>query len=204
MNIGYARVSTQDQNLSLQLDALKSAGCDKIYQEKASGAKADRPELTRLLEHVREGDTIVIWKLDRLGRSLPNLVELVTSLQARGVGLVTLNGPIDTTTAQGKFTFQIFAVLAEYERELIRERTKAGLASARRQGKKLGRKEGLSEEAEKTARVAESMYRENVYSVQEIAKRLTISKTTLYKYLKHRGINIGNDVFRILDSGAVQ
>lgn len=191
MKIGYARVSTQDQNLSLQLDALNAAGCDKLFQEKASGAKADRPELQKLLEHVREGDAIVIWKLDRLGRTLPHLIELVNSLKDRGIGLISLNDPIDTTTAQGRFTFSIFASLAEFEREIIRERTRAGLASARRRGKKLGRKEGLSEEAERTALAAESLYRENKYSVQEIAKRLSISKTTLYKYLKHRGIEVG-------------
>lgn len=191
MKFGYARVSTQDQNLSLQLDTLKAAGCEKIYQEKASGAKADRPELQKLLEHVRDGDTIVIWKLDRLGRSLTHLVELVTKLDAQGVGLISLHDPIDTTTAQGRLVFRIFASLAEFEREVIRERTMAGLASARRRGQKLGRKEGLSQEAENKSRIAESLYKEGKLSAIDMAKQLGISKTTLYVYLKHRGVQIG-------------
>jgi len=191
MKFGYARVSTQDQNLSLQLDALKAAGCQKVYQEKASGAKSDRPELQKLLEHVREGDTIVIWKLDRLGRSLTHLVELVTKLDAQGVGLISLHDPIDTTTAQGRLVFRIFASLAEFEREVIRERTVAGLASARRRGQKLGRKEGLSKEAEDKSRIAESLYKEGILSANNVAKQLNISKTTLYVYLRHRGVEIG-------------
>ena len=190
MKIGYARVSTQDQNLWLQLDALKAASCEMIYQEKASGAKVDRPELKKLLEHARAGDAIVIWKLDRLGRSLPHLVELVTSLEARGIGLISLNDPIDTTTAQGRLVFRIFASLAEFEKELIRERTMAGLASARSRGQQLGRKKGLSKEAEDKSRIAESLYNEKKLSVNSIAKQLGISKTTLYAYLKHRGVEI--------------
>ncbi|RIV20500.1 recombinase family protein [Fibrisoma montanum] len=191
MKIGYARVSTQDQKLSLQLDALKGAGCDRIYEEKASGAKADRPELMKLLEHVRQGDTVVIWKLDRLGRSLAHLVQLVSDLEKQGVGLISLNDPIDTTTAQGRLVFRIFASLAEFEREVIRERTNAGLASARRRGQTLGRKKGLSQEAENKSRIAESLYKEGKFTVQEIAKQIGISKPTLYTYLKHRGIVIG-------------
>ena len=193
MKIGYARVSTQDQNLSLQLDALKSNGCDKIYQEKASGAKADRPELQKLLEHARDGDTVVIWKLDRLGRSLPHLVELVTLLESRNIGLVSLNDPLDTTTAQGRLVFRIFASLAEFEREIIKERTQAGLASARRRGQRLGRPEGLSKEAENKSRIAASLYNEGKLSSNEIARQLGMSKTTLYVYLKHRGVEIGHN-----------
>ncbi|MVM33722.1 resolvase [Spirosoma sp. HMF4905] len=191
MKIGYARVSTQDQNLSLQLDALKASGCEKIFQEKASGAKVERTELQKLLEHVREGDTVVIWKLDRLGRSLPHLVELVSTLESRGIGLISLNDPIDTTTAQGRLVFRIFASLAEFEREVIKERTQAGLASARRRGQQLGRKKGLSKEAENKSRIAESLYKEKKLSVNEIAKQLGIAKPTLYVYLKHRGVQIG-------------
>jgi DNA invertase Pin-like site-specific DNA recombinase len=191
MKIGYARVSTQDQNLSLQLDALQAAGCTKIYQEKASGARVDRPELATMLEHVREGDTIVIWKLDRLGRSLTNLVQIVTDLESRNIGLISLNDPVDTTTAQGRLVFRIFASLAEYERELIRERTKAGQASAKRRGQLLGRKPGLNKKAEDTSRIAESLYKEGQFSVQQIATQLSISKNTLYKYLRLRGITIG-------------
>lgn len=191
MKIGYARVSTQDQNLALQLDALKTAGCDKVYQEKASGVKVERPELAKLLELVREGDTLVIWKLDRLGRSLAHLIKLVADLEQRQVGLLSLNDPVDTTTAQGRLVFRIFASLAEFEREVIRERTLAGLASARRRGQLLGRPKGLSKGAEQKARIAESLYKEEKYSVEQIARELTISKTTLYKYLRRRGVVIG-------------
>ena len=144
MKIGYARVSTQEQNLSLQIDALNQAGCEQIYQEKVSGSLADRPELTRLLEMIRVGDTLVIWKLDRLGRSLAHLIGLVSDLEARQIGLLSLNDPVDTTTPQGRLVFRIFASLAEFEREVIRERTMAGLASARRRGQRLGRPKGLS------------------------------------------------------------
>lgn len=191
MKIGYARVSTQDQNLSLQTEDLLQAGCSKIFQEKVSGAKAERPELSKMLDHVREGDTVIIWKLDRLGRSLVHLIELVTNLENRGIGLVSLNDPINTTTPQGRLVFRFFASLAEFERELIRERTQAGLASARRRGQRLGRPEGLSKEAQNTARIAESLYKEGTFSVNHIAKDLGISKTTLYEYLRYRNVEIG-------------
>jgi DNA invertase Pin-like site-specific DNA recombinase len=194
MKLGYARVSTQDQNLALQLDALKAAGCLKIFQEKASGSKIERPELGRLLEIIRQGDTLVIWKLDRLGRSLNHLIEIVTQLEEQHVGLVSLNDPIDTTTAQGRLVFRIFASLAEFEREVIRERTLAGLASARRRGQLLGRRKGLSKAAEQKARIGESLYKEAKYSVEQIARELHISKTTLYKYLRQRGVEIGTAV----------
>lgn len=190
MKLGYARVSTQEQNLALQLDALKNIGCDKIYQEKISGASADRPELKKLLELIREGDTLVIWKLDRLGRSLGHLIALVADLEQRQIGLLSLNDPVDTTTAQGRLIFRIFASLAEFEREVIRERTLAGLASARRRGQLLGRPKGLSKAAQQKARIAESLYKEATYSVEQIARELSISKTTLYKYLRQRGVQI--------------
>ncbi|WP_317046718.1 recombinase family protein [Spirosoma pollinicola] len=158
MKLGYPRVSTapadrQAQNLALQLDALKAAGCLKIYQEKASRSKTERPELNRLLEIIREGDTLMIWKLDLLGRSLNHLIEIVTRLEDHHIGLVSLNDPIDTTTAQGRLVFRIFASLAEFEREVIRERTLAGLASARRRGQLLGRRKGLSKAGEQKARI---------------------------------------------------
>ncbi|MFD2937080.1 recombinase family protein [Spirosoma flavum] len=191
MKIGYARVSTQDQNLYLQIDALEATGCEKLYQERASSAKADRPELRKLLDHARTGDTVVIWKLDRLGRSLAHLVDVVTKLESRGIGLISLNDPVDTTTAQGRLMFRIFASLAEFEREVIKERTQAGLQSARRRGQRLGRPEGLSKEAENKSRIAESLYKEGNLSSNEIAQQLGISKTTLYVYLKHRGLKIG-------------
>ncbi len=178
---------------SLQIDALKAQGVDKIFQEKASGAKADRPELNKLLEHMREGDTVVVWKLDRLGRSLAHLVQLVTDLESRGVGLISLNDPVDTTTAQGRLVFRIFASLAEFEREVIRERTNAGLQSARRRGQTLGRKPGLSKSAQDKAMIAESLYREGKFSINGIAEHISISKPTLYRYLRSRGIQIGNE-----------
>lgn len=191
MKIGYARVSTADQNLNLQLDALKKAGCEKFYQEKVSGAKTARPELERMLENARPGDIIVIWKLDRLGRSLKHLVELVGTLMEREVGLQSLNDPIDTTTPQGRLTFNIFASLAEFERDLIRERTQAGLKAARARGRKGGRPKGLSGRAKQAAKAAETLYRKREHSVQEIAKMLGISKSTLYTYLKHQGVEVG-------------
>lgn len=190
MLLGYARVSTNDQNLDLQLDALRLHGCEKFFSDTVSGAKANRPGLDEMLKVARSKDVIVIWKLDRLGRSLKHLVDLVAELNERNVGLRSLNDPIDTTTAQGRLVFNIFASLAEFEREIIRERTNAGLTAARARGRKGGRKPGLSEEAKKKARIAESYYREEM-PVDEIAKSLDISKATLYKYLRFRGVGIG-------------
>lgn len=191
MKVGYARVSTRDQNADLQLDALKRAGCERIYQDTASGAKSARPELDKLLAHVRSGDTMVIWKLDRLGRSLKHLVELVGELAERKVGLQSLNDPIDTTHAQGRLVFNLFASLAEFERELIRERTQAGLSAARARGRVGGRPKGLPATAEATAMAAETLYREGRLSVSAIGEKLHISKSTLYRYLRHRGVVIG-------------
>ncbi len=190
MKIGYARVSTNEQNLSLQLDALKAEGCEKIFQDKISGAKSERPEFSKLLEGLRKGDTVIVYKLDRLGRSLKHLIETVADFQDRGVSFKSLNDPVDTTSPQGKLIFNIFASLAEFERELIRERTMAGLASARARGRIGGRPKGLSEDAENTARICESLYREGTHSANAIAKQLGISKATLYKYLRHRGVEI--------------
>lgn len=191
MNIGYARVSTQDQDLSLQIDALNNAGCKKIYKEKITGSKKERPQLNELLEQLREGDVIVIWKLDRLARSLKDLVSLVNEIQEKGGALHSLNDQIDTTTPHGKFTFHIFAALAEFERDIIRERTKAGLAAARARGRKGGRPKGLSKKAQHTAIIAEKLYQERELTVKEICEQLSISKGTLYNYLRYRGVNIG-------------
>lgn len=191
MKLGYARVSTRDQDLNLQLDALTAQGCQKIFQEKITGASKDRPELTRLLEQLREGDTVVIWKLDRLGRSLKDLVALVTEIQAKGAGLQSLNDSIDTTTPQGKLTFHLFAALAEFEREIIRERTMAGLQAARARGRKGGRPKGLSRKAEHLAMIAEKFYKEGELTVTEICQELSISRSTLYSYLRHRGVKVG-------------
>ncbi|HCU2000750.1 recombinase family protein [Aeromonas caviae] len=191
MKIGYARVSTRDQTPDLQVDALKAAGCERVYQDVASGAKAARPALDELLGQLRNGDVLVIWKLDRLGRSLKHLVELVDRLMKLGVGLVSLNDPVDTTHAQGRFVFNLFASLAEFEREVISERTQAGLSAARARGRVGGRPPGLSPQAETIALAAETLYRARKLSVAAIAQKLHVSKSTLYSYLRHRGVEIG-------------
>ncbi|MCP4356878.1 MAG: recombinase family protein, partial [Chloroflexi bacterium] len=183
MKIGYARVSTQDQDLSLQLDALEKVGCVQIYKEKITSSAKERPQLQRMMAQLREGDTVVIWKLDRLARSLKDLVSLVNEIQERGAGLYSLNDHIDTTTPHGKFTFHLFAALAEFERDIIRERTKAGLAAARARGRKGGRPKGLSQKAQHTAIIAEQLYREGALTVKEICEQLSISKGTFYNYL---------------------
>ena len=178
--VGYARVSTAQQSPQLQIDALQSAGCQQIYQEIASGAKAQRPQLEEMLAQLRSGDVLVVWKLDRLGRSLTHLVQLVNQLLEQDVGLQSLNDPIDTTSAQGRLMFNIFASLAEFERELIGERTQAGLKSARARGRSGGRPKGLSEQAKLTAAAAESLYQEGKLSVRQISRQLDISTGTLY------------------------
>lgn len=191
MKLGYARVSTKEQNLALQVDALNKEGCEQIFQEKITGSKAKRPELDNLLANLRKGDVVVIWKLDRLGRSLKDLVTLMTQLQDKGVGLLSLNDHINTTTPTGKLTFHLFAALAEFERDIIRERTQAGLAAARARGRKGGRPKGLSQKAEHTAIIAQRLYEEEDLSVQQICDQLSIAKRTFYKYLRHRGVEIG-------------
>jgi len=190
MKIGYARVSTKEQNLSLQMDALEKEGCKQIFQEKISGAKADRPELRKMIGQLREGDIIVTWKLDRMGRSLRDLVNLVNEIQDKRAGLKSLNDAIDTTTPQGKLTFHLFASLAEFERDIIRERTKAGLAAARARGRQGGRPKGLSKEAKDKAMVAETLYKQGEMSVTEICRHLNIGRSTLYKYLRYRGVKL--------------
>lgn len=192
MQIGYARVSTKDQSFDLQVDALRKAGCERVLKEVVSGAKVERPVLDAVLADLRTGDVLVIWKLDRLGRSLRHLVELAGTLMERNVGLRSLNDPIDTTTSQGRLAFNLFASLAEFERDLIRERTQAGLTAARARGRKGGRPKGLPPGAERTAYAAETLYREQRLSVREIADELGIAKSTLYAYLRHRGVPIGS------------
>jgi len=191
MKIGYARVSTKDQSLNLQEDALKKAGCEIIYSEHISGAKSDRPELLKMKEHLRKGDIVVVWKLDRLGRSLRDLVDLISGFQEQGVGFQSLQDNINTTTPTGKLTFHIFAALAEFERDIISTRTKAGLAAARARGRVGGRPKGLSKKAQDKARLAESLYLENKRSIKEICDHLDITKPTLYRYLRSRGMEIG-------------
>lgn len=191
MKIGYARVSTKDQNLDLQKDALEKAGCKKIYSEQVSGAKIERKQLDELIKQVRKGDIIIVWKLDRLGRSLRDLVNLISKFQEMEVGFKSLQDSIDTTTPTGKLTFHLFAALAEFERDIISERTKAGLKSARARGRLGGRPKGLSKQAQNKSRLAESLYKEKELSIKEICDYLSISKPTLYRYLRHRNITVG-------------
>jgi DNA invertase Pin-like site-specific DNA recombinase len=190
MKFGYARVSTHQQDLSLQLDALEKAGCETIFQEKVTGATKERPELQNLLVQLRKGDTLIIWKLDRLGRSVRDLIELVTQLQDRGVEFQSLNDHIDTSTPQGKLTFHLFAALAEFERAIISERTKAGLVAARARGRKGGRPKGLSKIMQQKAIIAESYYQQGELSVKEMCEDLQISRSTFYRLLRFRGVPI--------------
>jgi len=178
--VGYARVSTLDQNPALQLDALSAAGCTKIFDDHASGARADRPGLQSALDYVREGDVLVVWKLDRLGRSLAHLIEVVAALEQRGVGFRSITEAIDTTTPGGRLVFHLFGALGQFERDLIRERTRAGLTAAAARGRKGGRKPAV--DAEKLAR-ARSMIAKGL-SVREAAVRLKIGKTALYETLR--------------------
>ncbi|MCU0468998.1 MAG: recombinase family protein [Arcicella sp.] len=192
MKIGYARVSTKDQVLDLQIDALNKEGCELIFKETASGAKTDRPELQNLLKHIRKGDIVVVYKLDRLGRSLKHLLEVVAELNTKEVGIRSINDAIDTTTPQGRLFFNISASFAEFERDLIRERTKSGLEAARARGRKGGRRQGMTKEAEQKAILAETYYKEGKMGVNQIADEIGVSKMTLYKYLKYRKVKIGN------------
>jgi DNA invertase Pin-like site-specific DNA recombinase len=191
MKVGYARVSTRDQNLDMQIMALKKDGCDRVFEEVISGVKTERPILDLMLAELRPGDILVMWKLDRLGRSLKHLIELVQWLMDHQIGLRSLNDPIDTTTPHGRLIFNIFASLAEFERDVIRERTQAGLNAARARGRVGGRPRGLSNTAETTACAVETLYREGRLSVRQIAEKLAISKATLYNYLRHRQVEIG-------------
>lgn len=190
MKIGYARVSTKDQNLNLQQDALQREGCEKVFEEKGSGTKSDRPQLNRMLEQLRQNDVVIVWKLDRLGRSLRDLVRRVTEIQDKGAEFKSLHDHIDTTTPQGKLTFHLFAALAEFERDIIAERTRAGLEAARARGRKGGRPKGLSKKAQDKAMIAETLYRQQK-PVSEICDHLHISKSTLYRYLEYRGVEVG-------------
>lgn len=180
MLVGYARVSTPEQSLDLQQDALARAGCERVFTDVASGALAERPGLTAALTFLRPGDTLAVWKLDRLGRSLPHLIESVTELRAKGIGFRSLQESLDTTTSGGKLVFHVFAALAEFERDLIRERTRAGLVAARARGRKGGRPRVM--DARKVA-MALALYGEAKHTPGEICAALRISRTTLYRYL---------------------
>lgn len=180
MLIGYARISTADQNLHLQKDALKAAGCTQICEDTASGAKASRPGLEKALGMLREGDILVVWKLDRLGRSLKHLIENVQALDSRGIGFKSLQDNIDTTTPGGKLLFHILGSLAEFERDLIRERTNAGLAAARARGRKGGRPPGGHIKKQEAVL---ALRQDPKRSVQEICEMLHISQATFYRYV---------------------
>ena len=180
MLVGYARVSTLDQNPALQIDALKGVGCERIFIEKASGAQRDRPELKAALTYVRAGDTLVVWKLDRLARSMRQLIETVEDLQSRGIELRSLTESIDTATPGGRLVFHIFGALAEFERAVIRERTNAGLQAARERGKKGGRPRRLGP---KDLAAAKAMLADPEIRMEDVARRLNVSPATLYRHL---------------------
>jgi DNA invertase Pin-like site-specific DNA recombinase len=178
--LGYARVSTVDQNPDLQLDALRATGCYRLFVDQASGTLDDRPELVRLLDQVRPGDTLVVWKLDRLGRSLRHLIDTVGDLHLRGIGFRSLQESIDTTTPTGKLVFHLFGALAEFERDLIHERTMAGLAAARARGRLGGRPTSMS--PQKVA-VARQLHEGRRHTVAAIAEMLGVSRATIYRHL---------------------
>ena len=181
MKIGYARVSTLEQNLNLQIDALKKEGCEKILTDEISGSVADRPGLKKLKEILRKGDTLVVWRLDRLGRTLKHLIEWVNELSEKNIGFKSLQETIDTSHSSGKLIFHIFGALSEFERNLIRERTTAGLAAARARGKRGGRPKKLSSDKR---RLSVTLYKGKKHSIKQICEMVDISKPTLYKYIK--------------------
>lgn len=181
MKIGYARVSTHDQNLDLQKDALEKVGCEKIFVDEISGTVAKREGLEKAKEMLRKGDVLIVWRLDRLGRSIRDLIDWVNLLEEEGIGFKSLQESIDTTTSSGKLIFHIFAALAEFERNLIRERTNAGLAATRARGKLGGRKKSLSANEQ---RRAVEMYKRKNHTVQQICKMMNITKPTLYAYIR--------------------
>ena len=183
VNIGYARISTDDQNLALQRDALTAAGCDPIYEDTKSGAKADRPGLKLALEVARAGDLLVVWRLDRLGRSLSDLIVLSKTLERRGVGLKSLKEQIDTTSSGGRLVFHMFGALAEFERDLIRARTRAGLTAARARGRTGGRPpvKGLADPRQLA--LARTLYAAKETPVGELARMFKVSRATFYRYV---------------------
>ncbi|MEA9424931.1 MULTISPECIES: recombinase family protein [Aeromonas] len=186
MIVGYARVSTQDQSLELQLDALRVAGCEQIFSEKITGKSRERPELTTCLKMLRKEDVLVVWKLDRLARSLKDLVELINELESRQIGFRSVTEAIDTTTAGGRLVFHIFGALAEFEHNLIRERTIAGLAAARARGRKGGRKPSMSTA---DTRKAAAMLKDDKITKKEVAEHFGVSRLTLNKSLAREGFD---------------
>lgn len=186
MLIGYARVSTQDQTLNLQKDALEKIGCTKIFTDTASGVSTERKGLDDAIAYVREGDTLVVWRLDRLGRSLKHLIETITKLNNRKIGFKSITENIDTTTSGGKLVFHIFGALAEFERDIIRERTNAGLQAARARGRLGGRPKARALNTSKKVALAQSLYENKNNTIDEICKTLGISRSTLYRYINVR------------------
>src|SRR5437868_14812344 len=184
MLIGYARVSTQEQTLNLQKDALEKIGCSKIFTDTISTAKPERPGLTEALEYVREGDTLVVWRLDRLGRSLKHLIETITKLNNRKVGFKSITENIDTTTSGGKLVFHIFGALAEFERDIIKDRTNAGLNAARARGRLGGRPKAKTLDTPKKVALAQSLYENEDNTIDEACRTLNVSRATLYPYIK--------------------
>jgi DNA invertase Pin-like site-specific DNA recombinase len=189
MLIGYARVSTGEQNLDMQVDALQEAGCDKVFTDEVGGVKTERPGLQDALEYLREGDTLVVWRLDRLGRSLKDLIKKVEELQARNVGFHSLHESLDTANPSGKFQFHVFSALAEFERDLIRARTQAGLKAARARGRTGGRPREMTTEKVK---MAVRLMKDTEVTINEICTTLGIARSTLYRYVSPKGeIRIG-------------
>ena len=184
MVVGYARVSTGEQNLDLQRDALKHAGCEHVYTDEMSGVKAERPGLRQALTYLREGDTLVVWRLDRLGRSLTDLIARMAELRQRNIGFKSLHESIDTTSPAGKLQFHIFSALAEFERDLIRERTMAGLRAARARGRFGGSKPKLTPDKVK---VAASLMKDKTNRIKDICQTLGVSRATLYRYVTPQG-----------------
>src|SRR5215210_2240448 len=184
MLTGYARVSTLDQTLALQQDALQQAGCERVFTDMASGAAVERKGLDEALDFARAGDTLVVWRLDRLGRSLRHLIDTIQRMQARGVGFRSLTEQIDTTTSGGKLIFHVFGALAEFERDLIRERTQAGLSAARARGRRGGRPKSAALADPKKVAMAQALYNDKSNSIADICKTLRISRATLYRYIK--------------------
>ena len=184
MLVGYARVSTDDQNLDLQRDALTQAGCARIFTDVASGAKDDRTGLAEAIAFLRPGDTLAVWKLDRLGRSLKHLIETVADLRERGIGFKSLTEQIDTTTPDGKLIFHVFGALAEFEREVIRERTQAGLAAARARGRTGGHPRVTALSDTRKVAIAQALYDDDSHSIDDICKTLRVSRATLYRYIR--------------------
>jgi DNA invertase Pin-like site-specific DNA recombinase len=182
MKIGYSRISTQEQNEALQVDALKDAGCEKVFTDTMTGSKFERDGLDEALAYLRSRDTLVVWKLDRLGRSLQHLITTLNSLQEREIGFISLTENIDTTTPGGKLIFHVMGALAEFERDLIRERTNAGLAAARARGRVGGRPRKLQTTGK--AALARRMFADKSNSIQEICSMIGISRATLYRYVK--------------------